>query len=108
MIDITQFSIMTYLFVNFHYNIGVSSCETDLETKKVVVTADDSVTPEAMLEKLQKVRMINQIKINQHGIIITIDLSSRYDLQKCTCTDTILYYTMLTNFKKLPAFMILL
>ncbi|OEU17560.1 copper chaperone-like protein [Fragilariopsis cylindrus CCMP1102] len=33
---------------------GVSSCETDLETKKVVVTADDSVTPEAMLEKLQK------------------------------------------------------
>ena len=75
----------------------------------MVVTADDSVTPEAMLEKLQKVRMINQIKINQHGIIITFDLSSRYDLQMHMHRYyTILYYTMLTNFKKLPAFIILL
>ena len=70
----------------------------------MVVTADDSVTPEAMLEKLQKVRMVDQIKINQHGIIITFDLSSRYDLQMHMHR----YYTMLTNFKKLPAFIILL
>jgi len=33
---------------------GVSNVETDVEAKSVVVTADDSVSPQAMLEKLQK------------------------------------------------------
>jgi len=33
---------------------GVSSTVTDVEAKTVVVTADDSVTPQAMLAKLQK------------------------------------------------------
>ena len=34
---------------------GVSDIQTDVATKKVVVTADDSVSPQEMLEKLQKV-----------------------------------------------------
>jgi len=33
---------------------GVSNVETNVETKKVIVTADGNATPEAMLEKLQK------------------------------------------------------
>ncbi|KAI2496922.1 Heavy-metal-associated domain [Fragilaria crotonensis] len=33
---------------------GVSDVQTNVETKKVVVTADDSVSPQDMLEKLQK------------------------------------------------------
>ena len=35
---------------------GVSSIETDVASKSVVVQADASVTPEFMLEKLEKVR----------------------------------------------------
>lgn len=33
---------------------GVTDIQTDVATKKVVVTADDSVSPQEMLEKLQK------------------------------------------------------
>jgi len=33
---------------------GVSGTVTNVENKTVVVTADDSVTPQAMLAKLQK------------------------------------------------------
>ena len=35
---------------------GVSDVQTDVEAKTVVVTADASVSPELMLEKLEKVR----------------------------------------------------
>ena len=33
---------------------GVSDVQTNVEAKTVVVTADDSVSPQVMLEKLQK------------------------------------------------------
>eukprot|EP00566_Odontella_aurita_P029614 CAMPEP_0113536612 /NCGR_PEP_ID=MMETSP0015_2-20120614/6356_1 /TAXON_ID=2838 /ORGANISM="Odontella" /LENGTH=73 /DNA_ID=CAMNT_0000435993 /DNA_START=62 /DNA_END=283 /DNA_ORIENTATION=- /assembly_acc=CAM_ASM_000160 len=33
---------------------GVSNVDTNVEAKTVVVTADDSISPEFMLEKLQK------------------------------------------------------
>ena len=33
---------------------GVSDVQTNVEAKTVVVTADDSVAPQVMLEKLQK------------------------------------------------------
>ena len=36
---------------------GVSDVQTNVETKKVLVTADDSVSPQDMLEKLQKVSL---------------------------------------------------
>jgi hypothetical protein len=34
---------------------GVTNIQTDVPTKKVLVTADDSVSPQDMLEKLLKV-----------------------------------------------------
>lgn len=37
---------------------GVKSVETNVEAKTVVVDADDSVTPEFMLEKLMKVCIV--------------------------------------------------
>jgi hypothetical protein len=36
--------------------VGVTSVDTDVEAKTVVVEADPSVSPQFMLEKLQKVR----------------------------------------------------
>jgi copper chaperone CopZ len=39
---------------------GVTNIQTDVATKKVLVTADDSVSPEDMLEKLQKVSLFRR------------------------------------------------
>jgi hypothetical protein len=36
--------------------------QTNVETKKVVVVADDSVSPQDMLEKLQKVSVVSGAK----------------------------------------------
>ena len=36
--------------------LGVKSIDANVETKTVVVEADDSVSPQLLLEKLQKVR----------------------------------------------------
>jgi hypothetical protein len=42
---------------SFHAFIaGVSSIETDVDAKSVVVQADENVSPQLMLEKLEKVR----------------------------------------------------
>ena len=38
---------------------GISDVQTNVETKKVVVVADESVSPQHMLEKLQKVSVVS-------------------------------------------------
>jgi len=49
--------ISSAIKVNFPSRfLGVHKIETDVEGKTVVVEADESVSPEVMLEKLQKVR----------------------------------------------------
>ena len=37
--------------------VGVTDVQTNVEAKKVHVTADENVSPQEMLEKLQKVRL---------------------------------------------------
>jgi len=39
---------------------GVTNIETNVEAKTVVVQAEDSVSPQVMLEKLEKVRLSRQ------------------------------------------------
>lgn len=58
-----RYSRLTYsLVVYFCWNklflkTGVEQVETNLEAQKVIVSANESVTAELMLEKLQKVRI---------------------------------------------------
>lgn len=42
--------------------------QTNVETKKVLVVADDSVSPQVMLEKLQKVSDVSGEKIDVSGL----------------------------------------
>ena len=59
--------------VNRHSRFpGVSDVQTNVETKKVVVTADDSVSPQDMLEKLQKVswRVVRKLSALFVGLLI--------------------------------------
>ena len=45
------------------YIIGVSSVETDVASKSVVVQADSSVTPEFLLDKLTKVSTLDKVNV---------------------------------------------
>ena len=51
-------NLMTFLFSINIKTTGVKSVETDVPAKAVTVEADDSVTPQFMLEKLEKVSTI--------------------------------------------------
>ena len=55
---------------------GVTDVQTNVEAKTVVVvTADDSVSPQGMLEKLQKVSRVAQIaRIAERGHTVMNDV----------------------------------
>lgn len=50
----------------------MESIETDVASKSVVVHADASVTPEFMLEKLEKVRMSRAVRGDFFDIAICV------------------------------------
>lgn len=58
---------------NIPCNTGVSSVETDVAAKTVVVEADPSVSPQLMLEKLQKVRLNGVNGNDENGTNFCID-----------------------------------
>ena len=57
---------------------GVKSIDTNVEAKTVIVDADPSVTPQLMLEKLEKVSVASDLFGRARHSLIT-DTSVRYD-----------------------------
>jgi len=57
---------------------GVQSVDTDVDAKTVVVHADDSVSPQLLLEKLEKVRVARDIHAINIAALSSIVLCSLY------------------------------
>jgi len=68
--------VFLYAFPPLHQYPGVVSVETDIETKSVVVTADEKVSPEAMLAQLEKVRP-SVLSLSSQIICAAINMDSK-------------------------------
>ncbi len=64
--------------------------QTNVETKKVLVTADDTVSPQDMLEKLQKVSLRVERRLSPflcwiaNSILLLAVVGSKWKV-RCTC-----------------------
>lgn len=76
---------------------GVTDVQTNVEAKTVVVMANDSVSPQAMLEKLQKVRRCRAAASTQTASPHTsrrefnVGTSSHHLLSRVLCLKTLIF-----------------
>jgi len=76
---------------------GVTDVQTNVEAKTVVVTANDSVSPQAMLEKLQKVRRCRAAVSTQTASAHTsrresnVGTTSHHLLSRVLCLKTLIF-----------------